>query len=63
MESAHDTRIITCRYLRRSGTQCTAEAVHPDGDILLCTEHLGLALAFLRTTPAAPLLTVQSVPR
>jgi hypothetical protein len=28
--------------------QCTAEVVDPDGEILLCTEHLGRALQLIR---------------
>lgn len=40
-----DRRIITCRYLRRGAAgQCTAEAVDPEGEILLCTHHLAAAL-------------------
>ncbi|MET0520822.1 MAG: hypothetical protein ABW156_02440 [Jiangellaceae bacterium] len=46
-----DTRIVLCRYLRR-GTkgQCTAEAVDPDGEILLCAHHLARVLELLRST-------------
>lgn len=33
--------LIRCRYLRRSGEQCTAEAMDdsPDALIVLCTKH------------------------
>ncbi|MCW2904186.1 MAG: hypothetical protein JWO67_6451 [Streptosporangiaceae bacterium] len=37
-------RRVTCRYLRRSGDQCTAEVAEPDGEILLCTKHISLTL-------------------
>jgi len=41
--------VITCRYLRRNDVQCTAEAVDPEADILLCTRHLARAMTLLRT--------------
>lgn len=34
---------ITCRYLDTHRDQCTAEAVDPGADILLCTAHLARA--------------------
>jgi hypothetical protein len=49
-------RITRCRILGKQGNQCTAEAVIPDGEILLCTKHLGQALrlfAEARTATAA----------
>ena len=36
-------RITTCRYLRQDGNQCTAEAVDPEADVLLCGKHLARA--------------------
>lgn len=41
-------RIITCRYLRRDGNQCTAEAVDPEADVLLCGKHLARAYTMVR---------------
>lgn len=41
-------RRVTCRYLGKRDHQCTAEVVDPDGEILLCTEHLGRALQLIR---------------
>ncbi|MFI6329870.1 hypothetical protein ACIBBG_16405 [Micromonospora chersina] len=41
-------RLIRCRYLRRNNAQCTAEAVDPDGQVLLCTKHLARALQLIR---------------
>lgn len=35
-----ESRKTTCRYLKSFGHQCTAEAVDPRGDILLCIRHL-----------------------
>jgi hypothetical protein len=40
-------RYTTCRYLGRYGDPCTAEAVDPDGELLLCEGHLALALELL----------------
>jgi hypothetical protein len=31
--------IVRCRYLRLNDQQCTAEALDPDGDILVCSKH------------------------
>ena len=42
------TRIITCRYLRRDGNQCTAEALDPDADILLCAKHTALVMTLVQ---------------
>lgn len=36
-------RIVTCRYLKAYNTQCTAEAVAPDAELLLCARHLAAA--------------------
>ena len=35
------TTYTQCRYLRRNGEQCTAEAMdsRPDAEILLCQKH------------------------
>lgn len=44
-----DAPIVLCRYLRRGTVgQCTAEAVDPNGEILLCTKHLARTLEMLR---------------
>jgi hypothetical protein len=50
-------RIVTCRYIKqRSNRQCTAEAVDPTADVLLCgphtarvVEHYMAAIATLNT--------------
>lgn len=42
-------RKTTCRYLRRNAELCTAEAVDPDGEILLCVKHLGRAMELVNT--------------
>jgi hypothetical protein len=31
---------VQCRYLRRSGEQCTGEAADPTADVLLCIKHM-----------------------
>lgn len=41
-------RRVTCRYLGKRDNQCTAEVVDPDGEILLCPEHLARALQLIR---------------
>jgi hypothetical protein len=42
------TRIVTCRYLGKRDVQCTAEAVDPDGALLICAHHLGRALEMVK---------------
>ncbi|MEU7742000.1 hypothetical protein [Nonomuraea sp. NPDC049158] len=37
-----------CRYLVRHLNQCTSEVVDPDGEILLCAQHLARALELIR---------------
>jgi hypothetical protein len=44
---------VRCRYLGRRGVQCTAEVVDPNGEILLCTKHLGRAMELLNRAGAA----------
>ncbi len=41
--------IVRCRYHDKY-LACTAEAVDPIGEVLLCTTHLGRALEMLRRT-------------
>ena len=41
--------MITCRYTDRRGNQCTAEAVDPNGELLLCVRHLAAAIELIRT--------------
>ncbi|MGW1057602.1 hypothetical protein [Micromonospora rubida] len=38
---------LNCRYLRRGAAgQCTAEAVDPDADVILCARHTALVVEF-----------------
>jgi hypothetical protein len=46
-------RITTCRYLRRNGELCTAEALDPEGNILICMKHAGRVMEMVRTRRAA----------
>lgn len=51
--------IVTCRYMRRNGEQCTAEAIDPDGLILICAKHAGRVMVMVKArmrlmTRAAP---------
>jgi hypothetical protein len=45
-------RLVRCRYLGRRDDRCTAEAVDPDGEILLCAGHLARAMELIRTVTA-----------
>lgn len=56
-------RIVRCRMLNAKSDQCTAEAVDPDGEIIICQSHLALALELLtvRTGLAADLDDVRVV--
>ncbi|MBA9002030.1 hypothetical protein [Thermomonospora cellulosilytica] len=37
-----------CRYLRRNGEQCTAEALDPSADILICSKHAARTMQLIR---------------
>lgn len=41
-------RLTRCRYQRRNNDMCTAEAVDPNAEVLLCQKHLGRALALVQ---------------
>lgn len=41
-------RRTTCRYLDRNANQCTAEAIDPEGEILICAKHAGRVLEMIR---------------
>lgn len=41
-------RLPRCRYLVRHLNQCTSEVVDPDGEILLCAQHLARALELIK---------------
>ncbi|MFG2002313.1 hypothetical protein ACGFNU_24485 [Spirillospora sp. NPDC048911] len=43
-------QIIRCRYLRRSGEQCTGEAADPAADVLLCLKHMARVVEHARAT-------------
>jgi hypothetical protein len=47
-------RIVTCRVLKSFDTQCTAEAIDPDGEVLICVRH---AAKVMRTVQAAEAVT------
>lgn len=36
-------KYVTCRVLNRNANQCTAEAVDPDAELLICVRHLAEA--------------------
>jgi hypothetical protein len=41
-------KAMKCRYLNRHAVQCTGEPVDLEGEVLLCTRHLGQALELLK---------------
>ena len=41
-------RKTRCRYLKRDGNQCTAEAVDDTADVLLCAKHVALVMELLK---------------
>lgn len=43
-------RAVRCRYLRRSGEQCTGEAADPAADVVLCLKHMARVLEHARAT-------------
>lgn len=47
-------RIVTCRYLKAFDTQCTAEAIDPAGEVLICVRHTAMVM---RTVQAAEAVT------
>ncbi|GAA4676661.1 hypothetical protein GCM10023347_33710 [Streptomyces chumphonensis] len=48
-------RVVTCRYVKpQSGQQCTAEAVDPDGELLICARHLAMAQRLIQQAMARP---------
>ncbi|MEU7609533.1 hypothetical protein [Micromonospora sp. NPDC049204] len=52
MPSPTTDRVVRCRYKRRNDEMCTAAAVEPDGDVLLCTKHLARAITLIRVATA-----------
>ncbi|WP_165959106.1 hypothetical protein [Actinomadura sp. KC345] len=45
-------RLTRCRYLRKNDQQCTAEAVDPNAEVLLCTKHMARVVEHARATYA-----------
>lgn len=43
-------RAIRCRYLRKSGEQCTAEVLDPNAPVLLCSKHTARLVEHVRET-------------
>lgn len=41
-------RVVTCRYLKAYNTQCTAEAIDPNGEVLICIRHYAAAVRTVR---------------
>lgn len=37
-----------CSIVRRSGDRCTAEALDPNGDVLICSKHAARVMQMLR---------------
>lgn len=55
---------MACKYTVEHGHRCTAEAVDPDGELLLCGRHLAAAVELIRSladrTPAFAALTQET---
>lgn len=53
-----------CKYTVEHGHRCTAEAVDPDGELLLCYRHLAAAVELIRSltdrVPAFAALTQET---
>ena len=47
--TAEPERLARCRYLRRNDEQCTAEAIDPDADILICAKHAARVMRLIAT--------------
>lgn len=54
------TRHIQCRYLRRSGEQCSAEVLDPDAEVLICAKHAGRVLELTKRRMTTAKKTVQA---
>lgn len=46
-------RIVTCRYLKPDGNQCTGEVTDENAEILLCPRHLAAAVEFYTAAVAS----------
>ncbi|MEV5943669.1 hypothetical protein [Streptomyces sp. NPDC051994] len=46
-------RIVTCRYLKAFDTQCTAEAIDPHGEVLICVRHAAKVMRTVQGAEAA----------
>lgn len=48
------TRFVQCRYIRRNGEQCTAEAMDTSVDslIIICSKHAAAVLLMTREAAA-----------
>ncbi|MET9516411.1 hypothetical protein [Streptomyces sp. NPDC002994] len=45
-------RIVTCRMTNRYGDRCTAEAIDPNGEVLICIRHYAAAGRTVREAQA-----------
>lgn len=43
---------VQCRYLRRSGEQCTGEVLDPEAEVLVCAKHAGRVMEMVKRTMA-----------
>ncbi|GFH38887.1 hypothetical protein [Streptomyces pacificus] len=47
-------RIVTCRYLKAFNTQCTAEAIDPDGEAVICARPAAEVMRTVSDAQAKP---------
>ncbi|MGW1892122.1 hypothetical protein ACWCP6_17960 [Streptomyces sp. NPDC002004] len=45
-------RIVTCRMTNRYGNRCTAEAITPDGEAVICARHAAEVMRTVSTVAA-----------
>lgn len=53
---------VTCRVLSGRGVQCTAEAVDPGAELLICVRHLAEAQRLLQSALHGPGKSAPSAP-
>ncbi|MFD5425232.1 hypothetical protein [Streptomyces sp. NPDC127084] len=42
-------RVVTCRMTNRYGNRCTAEALDPEGEAIICARHAAEVMRTINT--------------
>lgn len=45
-------RVVTCRMTNRYGNRCTAEAIDPNGEAVICVRHAAEVMRTVSTAQA-----------